>query len=275
MICLGAIVAFKIYTYYDPPLSRYERDVLYHLREGRELTYDVMTPENPNGIGLIFLVSGSWQSGRDHRFTRLTTAPFLRRGFTIFALYHLSQPEATVPEVVEDIKLGVRSIRMRADDWEVDPERLGIFGRSSGGHLAMCVATQSEDSPVAAAAVFFPVTDLVTLDDEVWYQEIPTHQQVNFGPEADDDTHWPKLARRLSPVYHIDPATMPPVLIAHGDADPDVPIEQSYRFKERADKLGAGPVELKVRPGEGHSYKRMYLELPDFAQFFEEQLLGE
>ena len=86
---------------------------------------------------MIFLVSGGFQSGLDkvdsERFGAVVLKPFLDRGQTVFAVSHSDQPKFNVIEIVPDIHRSVRFIRVHAKDYGVDPDRLGIMGRSSGG----------------------------------------------------------------------------------------------------------------------------------------------
>src|SRR5437588_1950490 len=76
--------------------------VVYGQRHGHNLTMDVIRPAKPNGLGIVFVASGGWKS-KAGSFRPWRTAALFRHGYTIFAVYHLSQPEATVMEITEDI----------------------------------------------------------------------------------------------------------------------------------------------------------------------------
>jgi acetyl esterase/lipase len=121
------------------------RDIVYGRKLGMALTMDVWKPAKQNGIGVIFLVSGGFQSGLDkvdsERFGAVVLKPFLDRGQTVFAVSHSAQPKFNVIEIVPDIHRAVRFIRVHAKDYGVDPDRLGIMGTSSGGFLALSIAT--------------------------------------------------------------------------------------------------------------------------------------
>src|SRR5438552_9955754 len=95
IILLAAISVASFWIYFHPHIDR-TNGVVYGHRHGRELTLDVLRPARPNGVGVLLMVSGGWKSGRPGSFPPWTAAALLRRGYTIFPGYHLSQPEATV-----------------------------------------------------------------------------------------------------------------------------------------------------------------------------------
>src|SRR5262245_47983674 len=151
-----------------------KRDVIYGRKFGMALTMDVFTPkEKANGVGLIPVISGGWFSSTD-AINPVVYKTFLDRGYTIFAVCHGSQPKFTIPEIVEDMNRAVRFIRHNAQDYKIDPDQLGVFGASAGGHLSLMLGMagatgdpEAKDpidrlsSRVQAVAAFFPPTDLL------------------------------------------------------------------------------------------------------------------
>src|SRR5581483_2005706 len=100
--------------------------------------------------------------------------PFLKRGYTVFAVVHGSQPKFSIPEILEDMHRAVRFIRSHAKDHGIDPDRIGITGGSAGGHLSLMQGTAGDtgdpkakdpidrtSSRVQAVACFFPPTDFL------------------------------------------------------------------------------------------------------------------
>ncbi|MCW3117175.1 MAG: axeA [Chitinophagaceae bacterium] len=239
------------------------RDVIYTKHDGVALTMDIIQPENPNGFGIISIVSGGWISSHD----RIGTGePFTNRGYTVFYVVHGSQPRFTVEEIIADIHRSVRFIRSRAKEFGIDPAKLGITGSSTGGHLSLMIATRGglgdpaakdsidrESSAVQAVAVFYPPTDYLNWsavgDTAVGIGKLSAYSAA-FGPNAAAPGGRLKVGINVSPIYEVK-KTQPPVFIIHGDADQSVPIFQAQRFKKRCDEVGA-VCEVKVIPGAGH-----------------------
>ena len=284
LILILTALAGGLWLYYHPTLASIQR-VAYGQRHGHELSYDVVRPENPNGLGVLLMVSGGWKSGTNS-FRPWMTAPLLRRGHTVLAVYHVSQPEATVAEIFEDVSRAVRHIRHHAQDHGIDAKRLGVTGGSAGGHLSLLLATRGGPGPantpdlvdrescaVQAVAIFYPVTDLLNLGDstENLRDGGPPKSFVKaFRPQPSGPTNWVDIGKPLSPLFHLHPQT-PPTLIYHGDADTLVPLDQSQRYQARAREIGR-TVELVVHPGGKHGWLTMLWDIHHFADWFDQHL---
>ena len=235
------------------------------------------------------MVSGGWKSDRAGSAPVWLMSPLLRRGYTILAIYHVSQPEATVMEIIEDVHRGVRFVRHHADEYGIDPERIGVTGGSAGGHLSLMLATRGgpgprdaedpidrESSAVQAVAIFYPVTDLLNLGESTENPGDggpPKSFVKAFGPDATNMPAWKVIGRDSSPIYHIT-SELPPTLIYHGDADTLVPLEQSERFRDRAAEHGHD-VKIVVHPGGKHGWLTMILDLRKFADWFDLHLRSD
>jgi acetyl esterase/lipase len=282
---LAAAVAGWGWWYFHPSYQRQDA-VVYGERRGHPLTLDWIRPTHPNGLGVALMVSGGWKSSPPGRFPAWMVAPLLRRGYTIFAVCHVSQPEATIAEIVEDVNRGVRFIRHHATDYGIDARRLGVTGGSAGGHLSLMLCTlggpgpataadpvDRESSAVQAAAVFYPPTDLLNLGastENPGDGGPPKSFVRGFGPGATNLATWKPIGRQLSPIYHIT-TNLPPILILHGGADTLVTPDQSERFQSEARRLGQ-QVELIIRPGQKHGWLSMVWDIRLFADWFDRYL---
>jgi acetyl esterase/lipase len=140
VVVLLALLGFG-WWYLHPTVERIN-GVVYGHRNDKPLTLDVIKPAQPNGLGVALMVSNGWKSGDFRDAPVLRIAPLLRRGYTIFAIYHISQPEATVMEIIEDVHRGVRFVRHHANEYGINPERIGVTGISAGGHLSLMLAAR-------------------------------------------------------------------------------------------------------------------------------------
>jgi acetyl esterase/lipase len=293
LLIIGLLAGSRSVAQSDDIVRRTE-DVIYGRKFGMALTMDVFQPAKRNGCGLVFLVNGGWLSSKATP-RMVTIRPddyhlYLERGYTMFAVVTSSQPKFAIPELMEDVQRAVRFIRANANKYGVRPARLGVLGSSSGGQLALSVATQGgagkadapdpvdrESSAVQAVACFFPPTDFLNFGGPSinGVGEGPMAPlRAAFGPRALTEEGRRSLGREISPIYFVT-KQLPPTLIIHGDADRDVPLQQSESFAQRARSAGAAHVELIVRPGKGHGWGDFWKSAEDitaFADWFDRHL---
>ncbi len=274
-----------------PAYTRTE-DVVYGRKFGVALTLDVVQPTavKPNGYAIIAIVSGGWKSSHDG-VNPSAYAPFLARGYTVFAVVHGSQPKFILAEIVPDIHRAVRFIRTHAARWQINPDRLGVTGSSAGGHLSLTLGTQGgagqpdakdpvdrASSAIQAVACFYPPTDFLNYgrDGEIAVGVgILKDYPPAFGPDVATPEGRQRLGEQFSPARFVSAKTAP-TLIIHGDADPLVPIQQSQHFVQRATAVGAHAV-LVTRPGAEHGGKTWTTITADralFADWFDHHLRG-
>lgn len=214
-----------------------QQDVIYGHKDGMALVYDVFEPASTNGAGIVYMVSGGWYSIWQPPVRRLSSFQgLLDAGFTVFAVHHGSAPRFKVPDAVSDVRAALRHIVANADEYGVDPNRLGVWGGSAGGHLALMLGLDAEGLPamppaegrgrmlgpyylnaegaadIAAVVAYFPPVDLRPLAGP--NDRFPA---LNF-PEED--------APAVSPILFVS-SDDPPVLLIHGDADELVAIRNS------------------------------------------------
>ena len=223
---------------------RVEHDVVYGHVDGMATVYDVSIPPNPNGAGVIFVISGGFLSTLENQALIAPVAePLIDAGFTVFHLRHPSTPKYLAPEIYDVIQEGVQHILAHSMDFEVDRGRVGIMGMSTGGMLALLLATdvdhtkspQGGERPTAVVA-YMPVADM---RDQVG--NVRATPSLGFPPE---------LAPSLSPVDFVT-ADDPPVLFIHGDHDEVVPLQSNSVRLQQLFRTAGVPNDLLVVDG-GH-----------------------
>lgn len=274
-------------------------DVIYGRKAGLALTMDVFQPKaKSNGLGVLVAVSGGWRSHPTAIRPEMYYA-FLQHGYTVFAVLHGTQPQFTIPEILDDMNRAVRFVRSHARDYHIDPDRLAITGGSAGGHLSLMQgvagdrgdarsldAVERTSSRVQAVACFFPPTDFLNYGSEgaIAFAEDGVLKDFRTAVdvrELDSRTHRLEhvtdkdkvkaLSRRISPITHVS-ADAPPTLIVHGDADKLVPIQQAEVMIAKLKKAGV-PAELVVKKGAGHGWGSMDKDMETIADWFDKYLL--
>ena len=205
--------------------------------------------------------SGAWSRGTHNRVSNFA---FVEAGYAVASVEHRLTGVAPFPAQIHDIKGAIRFLRAQAGDYGYDARRVAILGVSSGGHLAALAATTNGDatlegtvggnldqsSDIAAVVSYFGASDLTT----ILAQSTPFGLNVRvpaltglLGGPPDERT---ELARLASPVFHVD-ASDPPLLLLHGDQDPQMPINQAHELDGAYKKLGLD-VHFEVVHGAGH-----------------------
>lgn len=274
-------------------------DVIYGRKSGVALTMDVFTPQEPNGLGVILVVSGGWFSADEVIFPGFF-ADLTRRGYTVFAVVHGSQPKFTIPEIIGDMHRAVRYIRRHASDYKIDPERIGIMGGSAGGHLSLMQGTagkegdpkshdevERESSRVQCVACFFPPTDFLNYgkpgENALGRGVLKDFRAAFDFHEFDDKTHHfvpitdeakiEEIGREISPITHVT-ADDPPTLIVHGDKDVLVPIQQAQILIDKLKEVGV-KAELVTKEGGGHGWADWEKDVVKLGAWFDENLKEE
>ena len=240
-------------------------DVVYGHKDGMALTFDVLKPKtNANGAAVIFMVSGGWVSTfSPPQQAAVRFQALLDKGFTVIPVRHGSSPKYVIPEIVADVRRAVRFIRHNGKQWGIDPNRLGVFGGSAGGHLSLVIGTASDDGDpkatedfmresdrVASVVAYFPPVDLR-----------PLARGIRTAPPAEGarPERFPALnfekekAPDYSPIVHVSPDD-PPTLLIHGDKDELVPVSNSKIIYE-AFQQNKVKTELIIIPGAGHGFQ--------------------
>jgi acetyl esterase/lipase len=286
----------------DPRPYTRRHDVIYGHKSGVALTMDVFRPRKAaNGAAIVALVSGGWFSDQatidSPTFAYIIDAS-VKRGYTVFAVCHGSQPRFTVPEAIADVNRAVRYIRYHAREFGIDPQRIGVTGGSAGGHLSLMLGVANDNgnpratdavertpSRVQAVACFFPPTDFLNYGEKGKFAFAENGVLANFRTAIDvrefdkrtkrlehvgDKEKLETLCRRVSPLSHVS-AKAAPTLIIHGDADNVVPIQQAEVMIEKLKKAGV-PAELVVKKGKLHGWSGMDKDMDTIMDWFDKYL---
>jgi acetyl esterase/lipase len=251
--------------------TRVEKNVVYGMYSGLALLMDIHRPDNPNGLGVVFVSGSGWQAPLEYGATGLKEAqigvwgpPLLRAGYTVFALNHRAAPRFHYPAAVEDVQRAVRFVRQHAASYRIDGTRLGGVGGSSGAHLLALVAmlaapgtpddadtVNRERASLQALVLRAAPTDLRRMAGGDGLPLVVSFMELPPSNAALNQ----KTYAAASPITHVSRSS-PPVLLLHGDSDDTVPFEQSVAMETALRSAGV-PTKLVRVPGGEHG--------PDFG----------
>lgn len=237
------------------------RDVTYATVAGKAMGLDLYLPSGVRNPPLVVWVhGGGWAAGDKSNYP----PELVQKGFALASLDFRQTTEARFPANVHDIKAGIRFLRANAPKYGYRADRIAVAGASSGGHLAALVGVTNghrelegsvgdftgESSNVQATVSYFGASNL----NSILAQSTPFGLNVRrpalerlLGALPENAK---ELATLASPVAHVD-ASDPPLLLFHGDQDPQMPINQSHELEGAYRKLGLD-VELQVLHGVAH-----------------------
>ena len=216
------------------------------------LTPYLPPPDKATGAAIIVCPGGGYSHLADHEGRPV--AEWLNTlGITAFVLKYRLGPRYHHPAPLLDAARAIRTVRARATQWHLDPNRIGILGFSAGGHLAATIGTRFDAGTPDAADNIERVSsrpDLIMLIYPVITMGEFTHagskrMLLGENPTAD-------LVKLLSNDEHVTKET-PPAFLVHTADDPGVPVENSLRFAEALRKMKV-PVEVHIYEHGPHGF---------------------
>lgn len=167
-------------------------------------------------------------------------------GVAAIVLKYRLAPNYGHPWPMLDAQRAIRTVRARADEWKIDPNRIGIMGFSAGGHLASTAATHFDDGKANSADPIEKMSsrpDLAVLCYPVITMSLPfTHRGSRKNLLGDNPTQ--ELVDLMSNEKQVIDKT-PPTFLFHTEDDSAVPLENSLLFAAALRKAKV-PYELHV-----------------------------
>src|SRR5262245_1712608 len=124
---------------------------------GRQLMARIYQPAGAGPFPTVLDLHGGAWNGKDRKAEEPMDRALAASGILVVAIDLTLAPEAPYPACVQDANYGVRWLKSKAASWSGDPSRIGIYGSSSGGHVAELLAMRPKDPrynaiPLAGAA---------------------------------------------------------------------------------------------------------------------------
>ena len=233
---------------------------------GRQLMARIYQPEGAGPFPTVLdLHGGAWR-----RKDRLAEEPMDRAiaasGVLVVAIDLRLSEEAPYPASVQDANFGVRWLKSRAAEWNGDPSKIGVYGSSSGGHVAQLLAMRPRDprynaialpsasnldATVAYVATRSPISDPYARfqqAERMKREGMTENSRIYFNPwETIYEGNPQQILERREPV------TLVPMLIMQGALDDNVLPAVQEKFAATY-KAAGGVCELTVFEGSEHEW---------------------
>lgn len=262
----------------DTYVAIYLPDVVYANHEGRDLKVQIVMPEDRSGLKsdstaneapthpLIVFIQGSAWLPQNVYAALPQLSDFAHRGYVVASVEYRPSTEAKAPAQLQDVKTAIRFLRANAEQFNIDPNRVGIWGDSSGGHLASLVGvsdgvaafltqTYSDQSSAVRAVVnFYGPTNFREMNSyptRIDHDAPDSPESRVIGGPIQDPAFADEVAAYNPISYISSEKELPPFLIMHGDEDGLVPFNQSVLLFEALRDAGQDVTFYKVK-GAGH-----------------------
>lgn len=213
---------------------------------------------------IVFVQGSSWR-----RPTMGEEIPqlvqFVRAGYVVATVQHRNSLDGhAFPAFLQDVKTAIRFLRAHADQYAIDPERVAIWGTSSGANASLLVALTPDDhryktaeyadqsDAVNAVVSCFAPTDVIDTFKNA--DQVPGSDILQYSLFGADRGKWDTIKRQMSPLYQIqDGKEYPPFLLLHGDADKVVPYHQMEDMYHALQEHGVTVEAYRVK-GANHEH---------------------
>lgn len=259
LLCSGVLLAQEesadsVKKVQLPPGFTAQIDVVYTKGNNWEQKLDLYLPPKqgkPTPV-VINIHGGGWNHGTKESQTGFNT--FFKMGYAVANIEYRLTGAATAPAAIEDARCALIYVIRNAKELNIDVNRIVVMGGSAGGHLALMAGLLGNDHrfdtnckdvdnvKVAAIIDKYGITDLW---DWAYGPRITSKSATRWlGDKAKDGD----FIKAVSPIYYVN-KNSPPVFIAHGDADPTVPYEQSVALHKKLQEAGVRTEFITIEGG--------------------------
>lgn len=263
-----------------PSGAQFAGDVAYVAEAHARQKLDIAFFKHGSPRPLLVWIHGGAFMGGDKAENLPIWDDLMKHGFAVATLNYRLSGDAKWPAQITDCKAAIRFLKASAKEYNIEPQRIGVWGSSAGGHLAALVGASGgekkldvgehldQSSAVSCAVDMFGPIDF----EKMPLRDSPTSPEAKMWGRSTADAL--EMAREACPLTYLS-KDMPPFLILHGDADKVISIEQSQLFQAALQKAGATS-EFITLPGVGHSHDAVWMkERERIYAFFDQHLKRE
>lgn len=206
----------------------------------------------------IVLIPGGGYIKQAYEVSGISMAKWLNSiGITAFVLLHRlpNQPELIDPwkATMQDCQRAIKWVRSHAEEFGLNPDRIGVLGTSAGAHLSACVSTLNEDWSMVGDNlddISFKPNFAICISPIInQLDPITAGTRKDLCGVSPDDSTW----RTLFSIDQQVTAANPPTLLIHAADDPAVPVLNSVRMFDALKRAEVDGCSLHIFPQGKHS----------------------
>lgn len=222
------------------------KDFIYKSENGYDLniTVDFAESETPTPV-VFFLHGGGWARGTNKTFYVQSQYLAKQKGITGVRIQYTLAPQsgANVNVSIQDVLDAVEYVCSRAEEFNIDPKRIGFVGNSAGAHLAAAGAMKCPD-----AKVFVGYSGIYNLATAAITTRAKDPERIAYFLDLNQ-----KVLENASPVNMISKKHKIAALIVCGTADITVEYSQSVEFAEKLEAVKGNTVDLQIYENYDHN----------------------
>jgi len=295
LVCCNACGAATAQQHGLPQGVRAEKDIQYVPGGDESQRLDLYLPEQPGEKPLplvVYVHGGGWKGGSKQGCPAVV---YVGRGYAAASVEYRFSQKAVFPAQIQDCQAAIRWLRANSKKYNIDPDHIGVWGGSAGGHLVSLLGTSGgkkafapiggnedqSDRVQAVCDVYGPANFNTVMQQAADDKSVKNIFKFNtpsdpysclIGANLGEDK---QKGAAVSPVHYVS-SDNPPFLILHGTKDALVPLAQSEEFAAALEAKGVKVLFQKF-PGGGHGGPMFGRPAVNelIQKFFDKNLKGE
>jgi acetyl esterase/lipase len=229
-------------------------------------------PQTGKYPAIVVIYGGAWQSGSPAANPQFNQY-MAERGYTVFAIDYRHAPQHHFPAQLDDVRTALSFIQQHAPEYEADPERIALLGRSSGGHLAMLAAYQLSSPPIRAVVSYYGPVNLTKAYNSPPFPDPINSRAVLEKFMGGSPQVLPKQYQIASPINYVN-RPLPPTLLIYGSRDHLVEAKYGREMYEKLQDKGSTAVFLEI-PWAEHAFDIIFNGVSNqLALYYTERFLA-